>query len=81
MINEIRDYIFENYYKRIESHKEKNYYLIKRLIRKYLLLLTNKLIQNIPDPCNAKQHYQSFIRIKQKISKTIKNNCLSTKNF
>ena len=31
---------------------------MKRLERKDLLLLANKLIKNIPDPRNAKQHYQ-----------------------
>ena len=29
-------------------------------------MLANKLIENIPDPCNAKEHYQSFIRKKNK---------------
>ena len=35
---------------------------MKRLKNKDLLLLANKLIEKIPDPCNAKGHYQSFIR-------------------
>ena len=34
---------------------------MKRLNKKDLLLLANKLIRNIPDLCNAKEHYQSFI--------------------
>ena len=34
---------------------------MKRLNKKDLLLLTNKLIKKIPDPRNAKEHYQSFI--------------------
>ena len=51
---------------------------MKRLKKKYLLLLANKLIEKIPDPCNATEHYQSFIRKENKISKTIKNNYLST---
>ena len=34
---------------------------MKRLKRKDLLLLANKLIENVPDPRDAKQHYQSFI--------------------
>ena len=43
---------------------------MKRLKRKDLLLLANKLIKNIPDPCNAKEHYQSFVR--KKIRKSLK---------
>ena len=35
---------------------------MKHLKRKDLLLLANKLIAKIPDPHNAKEHYQSFIR-------------------
>ena len=30
--------------------------------KKDLVLLANKLIEKIPDPHNAKEHYQSFIR-------------------
>ena len=40
-------------------------------------MLEYKLIEKIPDPHNAKEHYQSFIRKKNKI----RNNYLSTKNF
>ena len=29
--------------------------------KKDMLLLANKLIEKIPDPCSAKEHYQSFI--------------------
>ena len=46
-------------------------------MKKDLLLLANKSIKNIPDPYNVKQHYQE----KQKVSKTIRNNYLSTKIF
>ena len=31
-------------------------------------MLANKLIEKIPDPCNAKEHYQSFIRKKHRMS-------------
>ena len=34
------------------------------MLKKYLLLLANKLKEKIPDPYNAKKHYQSFIRKK-----------------
>ena len=40
--------------------------LLKKI--KDLLLPANKLIEKIPDPRNAKQHYQSFIRRKNKKS-------------
>ena len=33
-VNEIRDFSFNNYYKRIEFVKEKSYYLMKRLRKK-----------------------------------------------
>ena len=41
-INEIKDYIFENYYKGIEFSKESNYYSVKRLYKNiYCCSLTN----------------------------------------
>ena len=46
-------------------------------MKKDLLLLANKSIKNIPELYNVKGHYQE----KQKISKTIRNNYLSTKIF
>ena len=57
----------ENYHKRIGFVKEKSYYSMKHLKKKKdLLLLANKLIQKNPDPHNAKEHYQSFIRKKNR---------------
>ena len=35
----------------------------------------------MPDPCNPKEHFQSFIRKKYETSKAIKSNNLSVKNF
>ena len=35
---------------------------MKGLKRKYLLLLAKKSVEKIPHPCNAKEHYQSFLR-------------------
>ena len=61
-VNELRDFIFENYYKRIWICKEKSYYSMKHLKKRDLLLLANKLTEKIPDPCNAKEYDQSFIR-------------------
>ena len=65
-VNDIRDFIFENYYKRIGLSKEDSYYSIKCLKRKDLLLLANKLIEKLPDPRNAKEHYESFLRKKNR---------------
>ena len=46
-VNEIKDLIFENYYKRIGFSKENSYYSMKRLKKKPdLVLLPNKLIKN-----------------------------------
>ena len=67
-VNCIRDFIFENCYKQIGFYKDSSYYLMKRLKRKYLLLLANKLIRKVPDPRNAKEHYESFLRKKNRKS-------------
>ena len=80
-VNEIRDFILENSYKRIGFSKENIYYPMKRLKRKDLLFLATKLTEKTPDPRNAKKQYQSFIRKKNKINKAIKNNYSATKNF
>ena len=36
--------------------------------KKILLLLANKLIKNVADPGNAKEHYESFLRMKNRKS-------------
>ena len=61
-VNEIREFVFKNKYKRIGFSKESSYYSMKHLKRKDLLFLANKLIEKILDPRNAKEHYQSFLR-------------------
>ena len=49
------------------------------------MVLANKLIEKIKkcniDPCNIKEHYQSFVRKKNTISKTIKNNYSSNQKL
>ena len=75
-VNEIRYFIFENYCKRIGFSKENSYYVMKRLKEKGLLLLANKLIEQIPDPYNAKEYYQSFIR--KKNTKSVKQSEIFT---
>ena len=69
---------FENYYKRIGFSKENSCYLMKRLRKKKkkLLLLANKLIEKILDPCDAKEQYQSFIR--KKTTKSVKQSEIIT---
>ena len=39
-------------------------------------MLVNKLMKKIPDPCNAKEHYQSFIRNKN--TKSVKQSEIIT---
>ena len=56
-VNENRDFIFKSYYIKIGFAKEVSYHSIKHLKKKDLLLLANKLIEKIPDPRNAKEHY------------------------
>ena len=36
-INELRDFIFENYYKRIGFVKEQSYYSMKRLKKRFVV--------------------------------------------
>ena len=45
-VNDIRDFIFENYYKEIGFSKESSYSSMKHLKRKDLLLLANNLLAN-----------------------------------
>ena len=54
-MSEIRDFIFENL-------------SVKHLKRKDLLLLASKLIEKITDPHNAKEHYESFLKKKNRKS-------------
>ena len=54
-VNDIRDFIFENYYKRTGFSKEGSYYSMKQLKRKDFVLLANKLIEQVPDPSNLKK--------------------------
>ena len=56
-VNEFRDLIFENCYKRIGSARQNIYYSMKHQKKKYLHLLATKLTEKIPDPSNAKEYY------------------------
>ena len=44
-IKELKDFIFENYYRQIEFTKENSYYSMKHQKKKDLLLLATKLIE------------------------------------
>ena len=49
-VNEIRNFIFENYYKRIGFSLESSYYSVNLLKKKKdLLLLATKSTEKIPD--------------------------------
>ena len=50
---------------KIGFSKENSFYFMKRLKRKDLLLLETKLTEKIPDPCNVKEHNDSFLRKKK----------------
>ena len=43
-VNEIREFIFENYYKRIRFSKENSYYSMKRLKKKKRFIVACKQI-------------------------------------
>ena len=55
-VNEIKDFNFENYYKRIGFSTKITYNSMKRLNKKDLLLIANKLIKNVPDPYNSEEY-------------------------
>ena len=59
--NEIRYFVYENYYERIGFSKEESCFSLKRLKKERLLSLANKLIKNVPDSRNARELYESFL--------------------
>ena len=65
-VNEIIDFIFKNYYKRVDFSKENSYYSIKHQEKRSTTALTQKIL----DPRNDKKHYQSFMR--KKNTKSVK---------
>ena len=80
-VNEITDFIFENYYKRIRFFKENKFFFNETLEKKRFIVTCEQINRKIPDPCNAQQHYESFLRKKNRKSVIIRNNYLSTKKF
>ena len=80
-VNEISDFIFENYYKQIQFSKENSFHSIKHQ-KKDLQLLAVKLTEKIPDLRNAKKHYLLFIIQKNtKLVKQLKIIHLQPKGF
>ena len=68
-VNKGIDFFFENYYKWIELFNGNSYYSMK-LLKRYWLLLANKLMVKIPDSRNDKEQYQTFLR--KKNTKSVK---------
>ena len=73
---ELKNFVFENLYKRIRFAKENNYYTMKHQKKKDLLLLRIKLTKNIPGGSNPKEYYKSFLKNKNK--KMVKRSKLIT---
>ena len=60
-VKELKDFTFENYHQRMGFAKENSYYSMKHH-RKRSTTACNQINRKIPGPCNAKEHYQSFLR-------------------
>ena len=65
-VNDIRDFIHETYHKQIGFSKEDRLSFIETIGKNDLLMFATKLIEKVPDPHNAKQHYESFLRKKNR---------------
>ena len=81
-VNELIDFIFENYYNRIEFAKESSYDSMKYVKKKHLSLFATKLIEKIPDSNNIKEYYNSYLK-KKKIEnrRKIKKNYSGAKSY
>ena len=53
-VNELEDFIYENYYIQMGFARESSYYSIKHQKKKDLQFFVTKLTEKIPDPSNAK---------------------------
>ena len=64
-VNEITDFIFETYYKRIGFSKKICHYSMKWWEKKRFVVACKQIYsKKIPHSRNSKEHYQSFIRKK-----------------
>ena len=76
-VNELRNFFFEKYYKRITFSKENSYHSMEHQKGKDLQLFATKVTKNVPDPSNAKEYYNSYLKRRNtktshKLSKTEK---------
>ena len=55
-VNEVNDFIFENYYKQIRFPKRKQL-LFRETFEKKICYYLQKLIEKMLDPTNANQYY------------------------
>ena len=76
-VNEIRYFIFENYYKQIGFSKESSYRSMKRLKeKKRLVVACHQINKKPPNLHNSKEQYQSFMR--KKNTKSVKQSEIIT---
>lgn len=57
----------ENYYFGIRFTKEDSYYLLEKFRKKDLIGYTNRLMKNLTELCNIKEHQNLFLKNKEKI--------------
>ena len=62
-VKELKEFLFETYYRPTEFTKESSYYSMQHQKKKDLLLLAHKLIKKAG---NAKGYYKSFLKNKNK---------------
>ena len=62
----------------VELDLLKKIVIIQSVRKKDLLLFATKFNEKIPDPNKPKEYYQPYL---EKIDKTIKNNCSTTKIY
>ena len=78
-VNELRDFIFEYYYRRMGFARENSYYSVKHQKIKDLQLFATKLAEQIPDPSSAKEYYNSYLR--RKDMKSVKRSKINTEQL
>ena len=82
-MKELKNFIYENYYRQVWFPKENSHYSIKYQRKKDLLWLAIKLTVKIPDATNTKLNYQSYVKRKntklvERSEITITNNYSTT---
>ena len=66
IIDELGDFVFENYCRKTGFEREDSYYLMKHQKKKDLQLFAIKLTERKkPDQRNANENYQSYSKKKQ----------------